>query len=139
MLQPFGSNQPSTAKLKEVAIKPSKLDPAGGSPQGRVIHDRLQAKMKTSSHARQRARKPFRPPKEDDSSEADLRTERAYMKKGKMAASVGANPKDIQSNIDGFSQSDLWETESKGYLENSRKLLGRLKKNPDSEYGKSCE
>jgi len=42
----------------------------------------------------------------------------------------------VQSNIDGYSQSDIFERESQGYLENSKRLLDRLKRNPDSEYGK---
>ena len=39
------------------------------------------------------------------------------------------NTFEIQSNIDGYTQSDMWEGDSQGgYLENSRRMLYRLKR-----------
>ena len=34
---------------------------------------------------------------------------------------------EVNSNIDGYSQSDMWEGDSQGYLQNSKKLLYRFK------------
>ncbi|CAI2378137.1 unnamed protein product [Moneuplotes crassus] len=135
-IRPFATNQKSSSKLKEVSIKPSKLDSREGSPHGIITQEKLNNKRASTSNTKTRQRKPFRPPQDDpESSETDLHTEKAYIKKVAIGASVNLKTNEIQSNIDGYSQSDLWEREdSKGYLENSRKLLDRLKKNPSCEY-----
>ena len=84
-----------------------------------------------------RQRKPFRPPKEDIvNSDVEINTENPHFSPP-IASTQNYKPRmEVQSNIDGFSQSDLWERDSQGYLDNSRRLLNRLKKNPESEYSK---
>jgi len=85
-----------------------------------------------------RLRKPFRAPKEegDVSSDVEAQTENPHFAHPGIGSQTYRGRFEVQSNIDGYSQSDIFERESQGYLENSKRLLDRLKRNSDSEYGK---
>ncbi|CAI2378351.1 unnamed protein product [Moneuplotes crassus] len=129
------NNQKFSTNLKEIITKPSRLDSKGGSPRGTITQKKLNNKRSYASNSRSRIVKPFRAPDENDNSDHEFTMENPYLKRSTVGTTSSARPKDIHSNIDGYSQSDLWDKEeSKGYLQNSRKLLDRFKRSPDPRH-----
>lgn len=82
-----------------------------------------------------KTRKIWKKYKEDeDLDDVEVNTEKPYFNQTVTAPFKGKQF-ETQSNIDGYSQSDIWERESHGYLENSKKLLERFKKRDEGSIG----
>lgn len=123
----------SSSKIKiKPELKPSQS--SGAARQKDYKEDRPSA-----VHNKQR--KPWKKQGDTDNvgSDVELNTERPVATRPVVtgnSTSIRFTKHEVQSNIDGYSQSDIWEAESEGYLGNSKRLLNRFRKNPEPEYGK---
>lgn len=132
-------NSSTASKIK---IKPE-LKPSQSSGAARPKDYTEEPKEERPSAAQMKQRKPWKKPTENDNvnSDVELHTERPVVNRPVVtggSTSIRFTKYEAQSNIDGYSQSDIWEAESEGYLGNSKRLLNRFRKNPEPEpeYGK---
>ena len=125
-------------KYKKVSFNTPKLNPSNPSKMG-IILSRLKKKSKKIGFTCSIMRKTYNIEDEVDIlSEREVRTDDQNLSSSNIGSQAYLAKTEVKSNIDGYSQSDIWERESHGYLENSRKLLGRLKKDLDNDSGKNA-
>jgi hypothetical protein len=104
---------------------------------GILTHEKLKTKTQEGFGESMKSRGQTKFREEDEiGSDVEVKTERPHLNPPVTGSQTYRAKYDVHSNIDGFSQSDIFEQESKGYLNNSRFLLSRLKRNNTSmEYG----
>jgi hypothetical protein len=128
---------------KEIPNVKFKITPARptNTAKGILTHEKLKTKTQEGNIEFHKASK-FKPLEREDEelddidSDVEVNTERVRISVPVTGSQTYRLKNEAYSNIDGFSQSDIFERESQGYLGNSRKLLSRLKRNTtDSDYG----
>jgi hypothetical protein len=134
----------STKEVTNVKFKVTSSRPTS-TVKGILTHEKLKTKTKTQEGNSESCKtSKFKPlerenePEELDElhSDVEVNTERVRISVPVTGNQAYRLKNEVYSNIDGFSQSDIFERESHGYLGNSRKLLSRLKRNTaDSDYG----
>jgi hypothetical protein len=127
----------STKDIPKVNHKIPSTRPISTS-KGILTHEKLKTKTQegTSETCRRNIFKAPEIEEDEIDSDVEVNTERVRISIPVTGSHTYRLKNEVYSNVDGFSQSDIFEGESKGYLGNSKKLLSRLKRNtPDSEYG----
>lgn len=107
------------------------------STKGILTHEKLKTKTQEGFGESMKSKKPIKFREEDEiGSDIEVKTERPHINPPVTGSQTFRAKYDAHSNIDGFSQSDIFDQESQGYMNNSRFLLSRLKRNnTTSEYG----